>query len=75
MSTPFLPPPADLNWMRHELANALLTMQQQVEPIFDAADGIRADMEKRGWSPTAAESVALAWLQGMLAMMMPGGSR
>jgi hypothetical protein len=70
-----MPSVEDFDRMRHELANTLLAMQQQMGPVFDAADGIRADMEKRGWSPAAAESVALTWLQGMLATIVGGGAR
>lgn len=65
----------DLDRMRHDLATSLLTMQQQLAPIFDMADGMRADMEKRGWSPTAAESAALVWLQGTLGLIAGGGRR
>ncbi|WP_327066801.1 hypothetical protein [Kitasatospora sp. NBC_01302] len=70
-----MPPAEELDRMRHELANSLLAMQQQLAPVFDAADGIRADMEQRGWSPTAAESVALTWLQGTIALITTGGGR
>ena len=62
----------ELDRMRHEMATSLLTMQLQLAPIFDAADGIRADMAKRGWSPTAAEAAALTWLQGMLGLVARG---
>jgi hypothetical protein len=62
-----IPTPQQLDQARHEFASVLLTMAQQLAPLFDAADGIRADMAARGWSPTAAEQAALTWLQGMLA--------
>ncbi|GAB2331774.1 hypothetical protein AB0N20_27415 [Streptomyces griseoincarnatus] len=64
------PTPDELAQQRHELANAMLTMTEQITPIFDTADGMRADLEKRGWSPTAAEQVALAWLMGAVRMVM-----
>jgi hypothetical protein len=67
-----LPSPDDLARQRHELANAMLTMTEQLTPIFDTADGMRADLEKRGWSPTAAEKVALSWLLGAVGMVMGG---
>ena len=57
--------------MRHELSNGLLLMAEQMAPIFDAADGMRADLEKRGWSPTAAEQVALAWLMARPSITAP----
>ncbi len=55
---------------RNEMTNAMLTATETLAPIFDAADGMRVDMERRGWSPVAAEKVALQWLEKMLAMAM-----
>ena len=54
-----LPSAEHLARERNELTTLLLAASEQMTPIFDAADGMRADMEKRGWSPTAAEAVAL----------------
>jgi hypothetical protein len=54
---------------RHELATAMLQINEQISPILDAADGMKADMERRGWSPTASESVALQWLIGAMAQV------
>ncbi|WP_372352659.1 hypothetical protein [Streptomyces sp. KL116D] len=68
------PTPEELAQQRHELSNALLTMAEQTAPIFDSADGMRADLEQRGWSPTAAEQVALAWLLGAIRLTMGGAS-
>ncbi len=50
-----------------QMTQALLDAMEMMAPIIDAADGLRADMEKRGWSPTAAEAVALTWLNGAIA--------
>lgn len=61
-----MPSAEELARARHELSSLLLAAAEQMTPIFDAADGMRADMEKRGWSPTAAETVALTWLQSMV---------
>lgn len=69
-----MPSTAELERMRHELSNALLVMAEQTAPIFDAADGMRADLESRGWSPTAAERVALAWLLGAMGSISGGGA-
>jgi hypothetical protein len=69
-----LPNPDELARQRHELSNALITMSEQLTPIFDTADGMRADLERRGWSPTAAEQVALAWLLGAMGQSMGGQS-
>lgn len=64
--------PEELARIRHELASGLLLMSEQMAPIFDAADGMRADLGKRGWSPTAAEQVALAWLLRAVAAALGG---
>ena len=55
--------------IRADLSNAMLELTENFTPIIDAADGIKADMERRGWSPTAAETVALEWLRGALSMV------
>lgn len=70
---PQQPSKDELERMRHQLSNMLLLMSEQMAPIFDAADGVRADLEKRGWSPTAAEQVALTWLTGTMALVMKDG--
>lgn len=72
MNKPGMPTPAELEKMRHDLSNALLVMSEQMAPIFDAAEGMKADMEKRGWSPTAAEQVALTWLIGAMGQIQGG---
>jgi hypothetical protein len=57
---------------RSDIANALLDLAEQFAPIIDAADGMKAEMERRGWSPTAAETAALAWLTGALGKVWQG---
>lgn len=74
MNGPGMPSKAELERMRNELSSMLMMMSEQVAPIFDAAEGMRRDMEQRGWSPTAAEQVALAWLMGAMGMVFGGGS-
>lgn len=48
------------------LSELLLTAIESMTPIFEAAEGLKAQLEKRGWSPTAAEEVALTWLVGAI---------
>lgn len=62
-STPVEPTPEQL---RHELAVNLLELSEQLTPVIDSADGMKADLERRGWSPTAAEQGALAYLIRMI---------
>lgn len=56
--------------LRAELSNMMLMAKEQITPMLDAADGMRKEMEGRGWSPTAAETVALQWLCSMMAMAL-----
>lgn len=51
---------------RHALTNAMLEVNENLAPILDAAAGVKADLERRGWSPTAAETVATQWLVGAM---------
>jgi hypothetical protein len=53
---------------RTAMRNSLLEVSEDFAPMLDAADGMRAEMERRGWSPTAAEQVGLAYVMGMLSM-------
>lgn len=57
---------------KDEIATSLMEMLGNYVPIFDTADGMRADLERRGWSPTAAEQVALTWLTGAIARSWTG---
>lgn len=65
-------PQPEADRVRHELANAMLQMTETIAPILDTADGMRADLEQRGWSPTAAEQAAAAWLTGALGAVGAG---
>lgn len=49
-----------------ELTDALMRTVDIMTPIIETADGLRTDLERRGWSPTAAEQAALAWLLGAI---------
>jgi hypothetical protein len=63
---------------RATLANGFLMMREQLlAPAFDAADGMRADLLARGYSPGAAEVLTVTWLQRTIANLTPlaGGLR
>lgn len=49
-----------------EFMLALLDGIEALTPIFEAAEGMKADLERRGWSPTVAESVAHQWLLNVM---------
>lgn len=60
--------------VKTELSNGLMQMLDACSPMLDAAEGLKADMERRGWSPTAAEQVACSWLLSAQAMAWKGTS-
>jgi hypothetical protein len=52
---------------REALSRLLMdNMDVNIRPIFDAADGMRADLLSRGWTPQIAEGLAGQWLAAML---------
>lgn len=55
--------------MRKELALNLIQMKENMEPLYEAAEGTRADLVKRGWSPPMAERIAGEWLIRFIGMM------
>jgi hypothetical protein len=59
--------------IKQQLAVGMLDLTGMLEPIYDAADGMRRDLESRGWSPTMAEKAAGTWLCSALASIMGGG--
>lgn len=59
--------------MKAQITMAMLDMAGVLEPIYDAADGMKSDLESRGWSPTVAEQCAGMWLASTLAGIGGGG--
>lgn len=58
--------------LSQQLATALLEMTSMFKPIGEAVDGYRADLENRGYSPTAAEAMAMEFHSYLMAQMMSG---
>ncbi|MGP3750867.1 hypothetical protein [Streptomyces sp. IBSNAI001] len=57
-----------LDEMREALAQNLMdNMETNIGPLFDAADGMKADLLARGWAAEIAEYLAGSWLAAMLA--------
>lgn len=52
---------------------AMLDVTGMLEPVYDTADGMRRDLERRGWSPAMAEQCAGTWLASALASLMGFG--
>ncbi|MFE7399585.1 hypothetical protein [Streptomyces sp. NPDC057557] len=53
--------------MREAVALSLMENAELLAPLFDAADGMKADLLARGWSPAIVDYLAGAWLSAMLA--------
>ncbi|GAA1064703.1 hypothetical protein [Streptomyces asiaticus] len=57
-----------------QLSLDVMQAAEVMTAFFDAADGMRMDLERRGWSPTAAEQIAQSWLMAMLGVARGGGA-
>ncbi|WP_159031098.1 hypothetical protein [Streptomyces acidiscabies] len=55
-------PDDSLARLGHELAETLHQIGMLCSPLFDAADGVKAELERRGWSPGASEDLASEYL-------------
>lgn len=64
------PSPAEI---KAQITTAMLDMVGALEPVYDTADGMRRDLESRGWSPTMAEHCAGMWLMTTLQTIAGGG--
>lgn len=49
------------------VAQACMETRELLTPVLESAAGVKADLVSRGWSEVNAESVATAYVQGMLA--------
>lgn len=56
-------------------AEELLAAGESFGPIIDLAASYRAQLERAGFSPTAAESVVVAWLIEMQAAVIRDQAR
>ncbi|MET9848893.1 ribbon-helix-helix domain-containing protein [Streptomyces ossamyceticus] len=46
----------------------LMEARERFGLLLDAVDGVKADMETRGWPPEMAQGVALTWFLGVTGM-------
>ncbi len=56
------PPPDTLEELGHRLTETLHQVGALCAPLFDAAEGIRNELDRRGWSPTVSEELAAEYL-------------
>ncbi|MET9480962.1 hypothetical protein [Streptomyces sp. NPDC006638] len=57
---------------REAFADALMDVTTLVQPLFDAAEGMKANLLSRGWSPDVAEYLAGQWLAAGLSRVGRG---
>ena len=60
--------------MRQQVAQACMQTRDLITPILESAEGVKADMVARGWSPANAETVAAAYVQSMQMTALGGGA-
>lgn len=52
------------------MAGALMAIQSEImDPLIEAATGMKTRLEQEGWSPTAAEQMAIVYFQSCLMVM------
>lgn len=52
-----------------EIRDSFTQMTDQLQPVFDYAKEIKVSQELDGWSTESAEAMAVAWFQGVMAMI------
>jgi hypothetical protein len=57
--------------MTDDLGPMIMEQIALMEPILEAAKGLRVKLEADGWSPTAAETIAMDWLRMVFANAVP----
>lgn len=68
-----LPGLPDPHQFANQLAEAIALINQMIAPVDEAALGYRRTLEEQGWSPTAAEEMALNY-HGLLMNQLKGSS-
>lgn len=66
-----LPDPHDF---ANQLAEAIAKFNQMIAPIDEASVGYRHRLEEQGWSPTAAEAMALNYHSQLMNQIMGKGA-
>jgi hypothetical protein len=54
-----------------DMRNGLFELRESLAPVFDAADGMRADLRARGWSEANAEIITVTWTQRLVMNLTP----
>lgn len=59
-------PDDSMDFIQQQVAQACMQTRDVISPILESAEGMKADMVSRGWTPVNAEAVATAYVQSML---------
>ena len=54
------------------VANGMADWAESIRPIYDAADGIKAEMARRGYSETAQEEAATEFIVSLIRLTIRG---
>lgn len=65
-------PDDPLDEARRQIGQTCMQARGLLGPVLESAEGVKTDMIGRGWSPANAESVAVAYVQGMLRTVLGG---
>lgn len=57
--------------LAHQLAEGIAKIREALAPIDEATLGYKRQLEEQGWSPTAAEKMALAFHAMLLSYVNP----
>lgn len=68
------PEPPTPEEMAETIGLGMMTMVGALQPVFDTADGMKRDLEARGWSPALAEQVVAVWLATMMQQIAGGAA-
>ncbi|WP_326812120.1 hypothetical protein [Streptomyces scopuliridis] len=64
----FGPTQPTVDEQREAFAAGLMQIRETlIVPLFDTADGMKADLRRRGWAPEVVDYLAGQWLAAMLA--------
>ncbi|HEY9408905.1 MAG TPA: hypothetical protein VIP77_04930 [Jiangellaceae bacterium] len=66
------PIPIDLDAISHTVATAMAGLRDIFKPIDEAVAGYRRQLEGEGWSPQAAEAMAVGMHQVMTSQLITG---
>ena len=49
-----------------EISKALMKVSEDMTQVIEVSEGLRRQLEERGWSPTMAEAAAYEFMSGLM---------